>query len=158
DGFVGVEADLTVLIAPDEADREATPELAASCLIANAAVEARAQHMQLGLAHRAFETEQQAVVEERRMIDAVGIADQCVGETRQIDEPVPIGVIAGEPRDLEAEHETDTCERHFRCEPGKARSRNRAGTGKAEILIDDNDSILRPAELTGLVDERILPV
>jgi hypothetical protein len=38
----GVEAHLAVLIAPDEADREAASELAACCLIANAAVEARA--------------------------------------------------------------------------------------------------------------------
>src|SRR5262245_55151795 len=42
DGFVLVKKHLAILVAPDEADREATPELAAFCLIANAAVEAGA--------------------------------------------------------------------------------------------------------------------
>ena len=112
--------------------------------------------MQLGLAHRALETEQQAVIEERRMIDAIGIADQCIGKAGEIDEPVPIGVIASEPLHLEPEHKTDACERHFGGETGKARSRDRAGTGKAEILVNDNDSILRPAKLTCLGRKRIL--
>src|SRR5215467_15480828 len=40
DSFIRVEAHLAVLFAPDQADREATPELAARCFIANAAVEA----------------------------------------------------------------------------------------------------------------------
>src|SRR6516165_984956 len=120
------------------------------------------------------------------MIDAIGIADQCIGEAGEIDEPVPIGVIASEPRHLEPEYKTDTCERHFGGETGKARSRDRAGTGKAEILVNrwgssrrrrrlpairspdryamssksalgsDNDTILRPAKLTCLGRKRIL--
>jgi hypothetical protein len=108
DGFVRVEEHLTVLIAPDEANGQATPELAAFCLIANATVEACTQDVQLGLAHSSFEAKQQAIVEEGGMIDAVGIADQRVGEAGEIDEPVPISVVASEPRHLEAEHETDT--------------------------------------------------
>ena len=72
DGFVRMEQHLAILVAPDKADRQAAPELAAFCLIANAAVETRAQHVKLGFAHSAFETEQQAIVEERGMIDAVG--------------------------------------------------------------------------------------
>src|SRR5215467_1142998 len=132
--------------------------LAAFCLIANAAVETRAQHVKLGFAHRAFETEQKAIVEEPGMIDAVGIANERVGQASEVDETVPIGVIAGEPRDLEAEHKTHPCECYFGGEVSKARSLHRAVTGEAEILVDDNDSILRPTELTGLGRERILPL
>jgi hypothetical protein len=36
--------------------------------------------MQLGLAHRALKAEQQSVVENGGVIDAVGIADECIGE------------------------------------------------------------------------------
>src|SRR5215470_12566825 len=92
------------------------------------------------------------------MINAIGIANQRVGETGEIDEPMPISVIASEPRYLETEHETDARKRYFGGETRKARSRNRARTGKPEILVNDNDSILRPAELTGLGGERILPL
>ena len=42
DSFVRVQEHLAVLIAPDEANRQAAPELAACRLIANAAVEAGA--------------------------------------------------------------------------------------------------------------------
>src|SRR5215469_16269041 len=92
------------------------------------------------------------------MIDAIGIANERVGQASEVDETVPIGVIAGEPRDLETEHKTHPCECYFGGEVSKARSPHRAVTGEAEILIDDNDSILRPTELTGLGRERILPL
>lgn len=52
------------------------------------------QYMQLRLAHRSFEAEQQTVVEQCRMIDAVGIPDQRVGEASEVDEAVPIGIVA----------------------------------------------------------------
>src|SRR5215469_5556490 len=93
-----MEEHLAILVAPDKTDRQAAPELAAFCLIANAAVETRAQHVKLGFTHCAFETEQQAIVEERGMINAVGIANERVGQAGKVDETVPIGVIAGEPR------------------------------------------------------------
>src|SRR5262245_40743130 len=92
------------------------------------------------------------------MIDAIGIANERIGKTGEIDETVPIGVIAGEPRDLETEHETDACESHFGGEAGKAGPCDRAGTGKPEILVNDNDSILRPAKFTSLDRKRILPL
>src|SRR6516165_7826237 len=86
-----MEQHLAILVAPDKANRQAAPELAAFCLIANAAVETRAQHVKLDFAHRALETEQQAIVEERGVIDAVGIANERVGQAGEVDETMPIG-------------------------------------------------------------------
>ena len=34
-------------------------------------------------------------------------------------------------------------------EAGEARSRNKTGTGKPEVLIDDDDAIIGPAKFTG---------
>src|SRR5579862_2155192 len=95
DGFIGVKADIAILLAPDEAHGKAAPQFAARRLVADAAVEAGTQHMQFGLAHSALEAKQQAVVEQRRVIDAVGVADQRVSEAAEIDEAVPIGIVAG---------------------------------------------------------------
>jgi hypothetical protein len=50
--------------------------------------------MQLGLAHGALEPEQETIVEKGGMIDAVGIADERIGESAQLDEAMPIGVVA----------------------------------------------------------------
>ncbi len=92
-----MEAHLAIGLAPDEADRQAAAQFAARCLVADAAVEAGAQHMQLGLAHGALEPKQETIVEQGRMIDAVGIADQRVGEPAEVDEAVPVGIVASEP-------------------------------------------------------------
>src|SRR5213076_3646364 len=93
----GMKQNLALGLTPHEAHRQATPQLAACSLIANAAVETGSEHMQLGLAHRPLQPEQQTVIEQRRMIDAVGISDQRVGEAGKIDEAMPVGVVAGEP-------------------------------------------------------------
>src|SRR5207249_3728671 len=98
-GLVGVEADLAIGLAPDKADRQSSAEFTACCLVANAAVEAGPQHMQLGLAHGALEPEQEAIIEEGWMIDAICIADQRVGEAAEVDDGLA-GQMAG--RDLGA--------------------------------------------------------
>jgi hypothetical protein len=50
--------------------------------------------MQFGLAHCALETEQQTVIEHGRMIEAVGIANERIGEAAEIEQAMPVGVIA----------------------------------------------------------------
>ena len=111
DGLVGVEADLAVRSSPQtKPDRQATPQFAARGLVADAAVEAGAQDVQLGLAHRALQPQHQAIVEQRRVIDAIGVADQRVGQPAQVEQAVPVGVVAGEARDLEPEHDPDVAE------------------------------------------------
>ena len=61
------------------------------------------------------------------MIDAVGVADQRIGEAAELDEPMPIGVVARQARDLEAKHEADVGEGDFGGQPGETRSRDKAG-------------------------------
>src|SRR5208282_1559575 len=140
----GVETDLAIGFAPDKADRQSSAQFTARRLVANAAVEAGPQDMQLGFAHGALEPEQEAIVEEGGMIDAVGVADQRIGEAAQLDEAMPIGVVACQARDLEPEHEADVGEGDFGGEPGETRSRDKAGAGEPEVLIDDHDAIGGP--------------
>ena len=61
----GCEQDLAVLVAPDQPDRQAAAQLAARGLVADPALQPRAQHVQLGLAHRPLQPEHQPVVERR---------------------------------------------------------------------------------------------
>ncbi len=89
-----METDLAIGFAPDKADRQSSTQFAARRLVANAAVEAGPQDMQLGFAHSALEPEQEAIVEKGGMIDAVGVADQRISEAAQLDEAMPIGVVA----------------------------------------------------------------
>src|SRR5712692_7547138 len=59
DGFIWIEADLAVLLAPDESNRQAAAQLATCGLVANATLQARAQDVQLSFGHGAFQAEHQ---------------------------------------------------------------------------------------------------
>jgi hypothetical protein len=50
----------------------------------------------------------------------------------------------GGRRQDETEHEPDTGERHFGGEPREAGAGHGAGAGKSELLIDDDDLLVRP--------------
>ena len=74
-----------------------------TCLTQDAALQPRMQHMQhmqLGLTHRALEPEQQAIVEIARIVDAVLVEDQSVGQGANLQQPVPVGGVARQPRNL----------------------------------------------------------
>ena len=49
DRLIGVQEYLSVVLPPDQADRQAPPQLAPLGLVPDAAVQARSQDMQLGL-------------------------------------------------------------------------------------------------------------
>ena len=122
-----MEPDLAIRLTPDEADRQSAPEFSARRLVANAAIEARTQDIKLGLAHRTLEAEQEPVVKIRWVIQAVRVADQAVGQPAQVDKPVPVGIVAREPRDLEPQNDTDVAEGDLSGQTRKARSCHRAG-------------------------------
>ena len=129
DRFIGMETYLAILLTPDEPYGKAAAQFTARRLVADAAKQARAQDMQLGLAHGALETKQQSIVEQGRMIDAVGIADERVSEATEIKQAIPVGIVAGETGDFEAEHDTDVSERHFGSEASEATAFDDARTG-----------------------------
>ncbi len=60
--------------------------------------------MQLGLAHRALQAEQQPVVEVAGVVEAVLIQDEGVGEGADLQQAVPVRGVARQAQDLEAEH------------------------------------------------------
>ena len=123
DGLVGVPADLAVGLTPHQPDRQAAAQLAAGGLVADPAVEAGAQDVQLGLGHGALHAQQQPVVEQPRVVDAVGVGDQRVGHPGQVQQPVPVGVVAGQPGHLQRQHDPDLA----RARPGRPARRTRTG-------------------------------
>ena len=47
------------------------------------------------------------------MVEAIAVSDQGVGDATQVQEPVPVGIVAGEAGDLEAEDDAHSAERDF---------------------------------------------
>jgi hypothetical protein len=112
--------------------------------------------VQLSFAHRTFQTQQQAIVEQRRMVDAVVVANQRVCHAAEFQQAIPVGVVPGQARNLQSQHDAHVSQRHFAGQASEAGAFIGAGAGQAEIFIDDNHLLLGPAQLAGSVGQGIL--
>ena len=156
DGFVGMEQNFAILFSPNEADRQSAAQFAASGFVADAAVEPGANDVQFGFAHRTLEAEQQTIVEQRRMIDAIVVANESVGEAAEFEQAIPVGVVPRQARDFQTENDSHMGQRDFAGQASEPGSIVGAGAGEPEIFVDDDDLLLRPAELTGFLSQGVL--
>src|SRR4051794_14116295 len=90
------------------------------------------------------------------VVDAIGVADQRVEQRTHLQELVPVPAGAGQARDLDAEHQAHMAEPHLGHEALEAGSVRAGGAGAAEILVDDDDLLARPAKPGGAVGQTVL--
>jgi hypothetical protein len=86
--------------------------------------------MQFGLAHRALQAEQKTIVEQRRVIHAVGVADKRVSHGAKVEQPVPVRIIARKARHLESENDASVSECDFSGHAREAAAARRGGPRK----------------------------
>lgn len=154
DRLVGREHDATggvVVIA----HRQVDGELAAAGLLPQPTRKPRADQVQLGLTHRPFEAEQQPVVELAGMVDAVGVGDEGIDHAAQVEQPIPVAIVAGQPRGLQPEHDADPSQADLGDQPLKAGPRG-AGTAHAKVVVDHHDLLADPAKLGRPLRQRVL--
>ena len=111
--------------------------------------------MEFRFAHGALEAEKQPVVEVTGTVDAVLVEDQGVGQGAQFQQPMPVGAVARQPGDFEAEHDAGAPHAHLGDETLEPFPVGR-GAGLAEIGVDDHDAVGWPAEGDRPLAERIL--
>lgn len=70
------------------------------------------------------------------MIETIRVADERVGDAAQIEQSIPIGVVARESRHFQAQHQPDAPERDLRRQVGEARTHGQTRTGHAEVVIE----------------------
>jgi len=99
--FVRIDLDLTHL-APTQARRQHEPQFPTSCLGITRGDAALAHQTKLILRHRAFQSKQQAIVDQPGIISAIRIDDQCTGECAKVDQMMPVSAIARQTRCLDA--------------------------------------------------------
>ncbi len=141
---IGVEHERAIAVV-DQPHGRAHLQLAAARLVQDPALQTCPQHVQFGLAHRALEPEQQAVVEVRRVVHAVLVADQRVGQRADLQQPMPVHRVARQARDLQAEHDAGMPHADLGHQALEAFAVRR-GTRLAEVAVDDDDALLGPAE------------
>jgi len=81
---------------PAETRRQHEPELAALCLRVSGGDAPLSHQAQFVFRHRSFQPEQQAVVDDSRIIGAIRIDNQRSSKRAQIDEMMPIPPVAGQ--------------------------------------------------------------
>src|SRR6516164_3949952 len=118
--FIRMETNFAFLFSPHEAHWQAATQFAAGCFVANSPLQSRAQDVKFCLRHNTLQPENQAIVEKRRMIDAVAISDQSVGHAAEIEQAIPVGMVARQAGDFQAEHDSRTAQSDFRGEVREA--------------------------------------
>src|SRR5690242_4396137 len=98
----------------------------------NLALQPGSQYVQLGLAHGSFEAEQQTIVEVRRIINAVFIENESVGESADFQQPVPVRGVSRKSGNFQTQHDAGFAQTHFRNELLKALPIDRRCTGLSE--------------------------
>src|SRR5213078_439968 len=69
--------------------------------------------VELAFGHGPLEAQQHPVVEGARVIKAVLVADQGAGHGADLQELMPVGVVAGQPGALQAQHDPGPAEGHL---------------------------------------------
>src|SRR5262249_23244258 len=110
---------------------------------------------QLRLAHRALQAKQQPVVELPRTVPALAVDDERVREPAEIQELIPVAIVARQPRDIQADDRAGVPQTdlgHQALEAGSARG---GGARLPEVVVDHDD--LAPAQAPGVILEIVLP-
>ena len=139
-----------------EADGQGRLELSAPGLAEHASAQPGSQHVELGFGHRALEPEEQPIVEVARVVDAVFIEDERIGEGADLEQAMPVGRVAGQAGDLEAHHQAGPAHAHFRDQMLEAFALDGRGSGLALVAVDDDDLIVSPAQRHGPLTQRVL--
>jgi hypothetical protein len=138
------------------AARQIEEQLAALGLGAAAGQHAAFQQVQLRLAHRALQTEKEAVVVKSRVIHAVRVGKEGVEHSANLEKLVPVPARSCQAGHLDTEHQTDPAEPDFGNQTLKARVHCGRGAGAPEIIIDHHHPLTAPAKLEGAFDETVL--
>ena len=133
--FVGINLDPAGL-APTEPGRKHELELATPRLRVASRQTALAHQAEFVFRHRALQAEQQAVVDNSRIVSAFGIDDERPRQRAQFDQVMPVSSVARQPRGFNAIDGADIARAHHRHQPLEARAFDGSRSRPAKIVVD----------------------
>jgi hypothetical protein len=63
------------------------------------------------------------------MVEAIAVSDQSVGDATEIEQAIPVGIVACHTGDFQAEYDTDMAEGYFRSHACEAGALGESGAG-----------------------------
>jgi hypothetical protein len=97
----------------DQPDRQAGAQFTAAGLGQQPALHPCPQEMQFTFGHGALEPQKHPVVEAGRVIEPVFIQDEGVVVGAYLQQPVPVGVVAGQTGTFQAQHDPGPAQGHL---------------------------------------------
>lgn len=153
--LIGIENNCTRPIIGESGWQE-QPQFAARRLLAFPLVKAHPKLMQLRLAHDAGQTQQQAIVIGARIVKPLAIRNEHAEHRAQFEKLMPVPVIAGQARSVEAHHKTGVAKADLGNEFPETVTIHAAGTGFAQVLVNHLDALGRPAQTDGAINKAVL--
>ena len=80
-------------------------KLATSSFVDHSASHSRLEEMKFRFGHSPFQAEQEPVIKVRRVIDSILVENERAGQRTQLDQPVPVGGVPSQARDLQSHHQ-----------------------------------------------------
>ena len=93
--------------------RQRQAEFASRRFLALTLMEAHPDLVKLRLAHDAGQAEQQTIVVGPRIVETLAIRNEHAEHRAEFEELMPVAIVAGQPRSIEADHETGIAEADF---------------------------------------------
>ena len=140
----------------DEPDRQGRLQLTAPGLVQQAAQQAGLEDVQLCLRHGPLEPEQEPVVELGRIVDAILVEDQRVGQGADLEQPVPVRRVARQPRHFQPEHDPAPPQADLGDQTPEPLAVG-GGARQAEIAVDHHDAFGPPAQGDRSLAQGVLP-
>ena len=153
--FIGIEANPAIATIR-QPGRQRHPQLASRRLLSLALMQPQLNLMKFSLAHDPGQAEQQTVMIGARIVHALAIGDQHSKQRAQFQELMPIVVVARQPRGIQAQHQPRLPEANLGDQPLEAAAAVARRTGLPEVVINDLNPFLGPAEQGCTIDQPIL--
>jgi hypothetical protein len=145
DGLVGADDHPPVGVVV-EPNRQAAAQLALGGLVAQPRRQPAADQVQLRLAHGALQAEHEPIVVVGWVVDAVAVGDERVGQRAQVQQLIPVGVVAGQAADLDAQDEPHLAQPDVGDQALEALPRAGVSTGAAKVVVDHQHLVGQPAQ------------
>src|ERR1700757_4098644 len=90
------------------------------------------------------------------MVDAVAVSDQSVGHAAEIEQTIPVGIIASQTGDFEAEHDSHVTQSNLCSHAREPGTLDGSRAGQAKVFVNDDHLFLGPTEFKRFLDQSIL--
>src|SRR5438046_1224795 len=103
-----------------------------------------------------FQTEQEPVIKVRWVIDSILVENERASQRTQLDQPVPVGGVPGQARDLQSHHQACIAEGDLTDQLLKPITAGRLRARLAEIAVEYVDTFEWPAQRHCTIAQGIL--